>query len=470
METKKNKFFLFFILALILIILLTIVNAEDITNFTAAQAKYQEADTKIQELQRQGYPTLPLIEMLDLARQSFNNLDYNASYHTSQQIISQSETIVQLKTELDELTKGISLLILYGEDTTELELQLLYAKSDFESANIDLSKSEAETLKTKTSGIYQNISSGKFLELKDYSETLKQDNKNITFFNEYYNKQRILYEQRRYIDFLEGDSNLETIKKIISTQEELEKNLETITSEEISLRRKDDSLSLYETFLNTTDYKNAEKTLAELNMLAKTAIALKEEMESLAIEYEQIRELGILDNKTQEKYSLAMKEYSLENYIESKKLFDETRTALSELERQNIIFGGIARAQLKRGLKDFLIQNWATLIILTILITITFKPAKTYSMMKYSKKQMEKLTSEKEIIIELQKELQKQYYIEHFIDKKTYHEDFNRYEERKVEITNKLAMLEENHKEYSDYMEKLRKYARILNKKIKDAV
>ena len=90
-----------------------------------------------------------------------------------------------------------------------------------------------------------------------------------------------------------------------------------------------------------------------------------------------------------------------------------------------------------------------------------YNPAKNYMLLRYSKASLQNCRHENEVISTLQKELQKQYYEEKIIDKNTYTSDFAGYEERNVELSNRITMLEERITRYRNSIEKLRQKIRV---------
>ena len=108
-------------------------------------------------------------------------------------------------------------------------------------------------------------------------------------------------------------------------------------------------------------------------------------------------------------------------------------------------------------MKEFFLNNWKGLLAIIIILIIIYRPTKTYVLLKYSRHALEKCKVEKETISELQKELQTQYYVEHSIDKKTYHDDFSNFEERKTELQNRIDFHEEKSKTYKSYFDRMNK-------------
>jgi hypothetical protein len=454
----------FFILILVMAITFqasAVLGADE----TAAKQAYLDADKKISEMQKEGYPTLPLLDSLNEAEIKYNLNDYNASYTLSINTISDADKIILLQEELLRLTDDLKTLNTLGLDTAALDISLLYAKSDFESANIGIALEEADKLDKEIYPVLSNYSKKYYDELKNYSKSLEEPAALSNFFKEYLRQQEEYYINADYSAFLKGFLKFESLKKIISIQAELEKNIVLLEGKNISFNRLNDSMALFETQVNLSDFENAEKTLSELNSLSKTALSLKLEMDNLTVYYEKISSMGILDNKTAALFELAKKEFSLENYIEAEKKSDETKKALLSLETNNIIFGGLKKASIKKGLKDFFVNNWLTLLIIFVILTLAYKPVKIYLFLKYSVYQRKKLSDEKEAIELLQTELQKEYYIERFIDKKTYKSDFTQYEERKAEIQSRFIFLEEKSKTYSNYLDKIKRITRIFGKK-----
>ena len=430
-----------------------------------SQDSYFEADAIIKDMQKKGYPTLPLLDMLSKSMEQFNQALYADSYNTSQEIKIKSDEISLLYKDIERISESLNILKNFDIDTTSLELELLYAKSDFEAANIETSKAEAETLDKKVFPIFLNLSKQKYKEMHTYRENLLINGINESYFEEYYKNETSLYNSKKYFEFLFGYRNFLDLQRIIEQKIEVEKNIIIIKAKNISFERQKGSFELFYLQINEKNYESALNTISNLLNTTKTALKLKNESKTIDSEFERIQSLGILDNKTIDTYNRAKQEFSLENFEEAEKLFLETKKSLQEIETNNIVFGGIRKAELKKNLIDFLINNWILILVVAALIAVLFKPLKKYSQLKIAGFKLSKLKSEKEAIISLQKELQKDYYIGHSIDKKSYHKEFSRIEERKIEIGNQIAMNEEKEKEHNQYFKDLKKKMDIFKRK-----
>lgn len=434
----------------------------DVLSFdeNTARAAYLDVEKKVSELQKEGYPTLPIIDILAEAEAKYNIGDYNSSLSFSKEALAKGDQIIIVHSILLTLTDDLEILNSLGFATDELDISLLYAKSDFESANIDLSEKEAAVLSEKIYQTLLNYSRNNYEILKAYHESYVNTSKDISsddFFIRYYEKESEFYRRQEYSLFLKGFLDFDDIKNIIIEHDALLKNIEVINQEKISFLRLNDSLSLFEEEINSQDYSLALKTLSEINTLLMTAITLKEEMVNITVYYNNLDAQGIIDNKTFALFESAKKEFSLENYLDAKLKADETKKALYSLESKNIIFGGLKKASLKKGLKDFFLNNWLALLVIFIISLIAYKPSKAYLLLRYSQFRLRKLNDENNAIKLLQIELQKQYFIEHFIDKKTYKEEFTKFEERKSEIENRLDFFSEKSNDYKTYLKKLKK-------------
>lgn len=458
---NSKQFLKFFFIFLFIITLSSLTSKITIAiNQTEAlilsQNTYFEADAIIKDMQKKGYPTLPLIDLLTKSQEEFNTAKYFESINTSNEIKQKSIEIESLYKLLEKITISLKLMNQFGIDTTPQDLKLLYSKSDFEAANIETSRIEAESLDNEIFKIFSNISKQKFKDMETYRENLLINNINETFFEYYYITQKNLFNQREYSEFLENFSKFEALKIIIEQKQEFEQNLIKIKNQNISFERSKAALELFTIQINDSNYVGAKQTIGEINNLSKTALSLKLELLTFKTNYDSIRELGLLNNKTEENYAQIQKEYVLENFKEAERLLVETEKLIQEIEKNNMVFGGIRKAELKKSLYDFFINNWPYIVIIIILSIILFRPLKNYFNLHYLNIKIRRLKLEKEVILEMQKELQKNYYMDHAIDKKSYHKDFQRYEERKIELQNSVGVNEDKTKTLKEYFKKLK--------------
>ena len=91
----------------------------------SARSMYMEAQEKISEMQLQGYPTQPLIDMLSESEKRYNLEDYNASSEFSEKVLANSDEIIALKAALSNLSDEASLLSGFGFATSNLEMEIL---------------------------------------------------------------------------------------------------------------------------------------------------------------------------------------------------------------------------------------------------------------------------------------------------------------------------------------------------------
>ena len=407
-------------------------------------------------MQQKGYPTLPLMDLLSKSQEQFNNQEYNNSIQTAEEIKLKATQIEELFKKIEKLTTSIKILSTFDIDTTPLDLRLLYVKSDFESANIEISNQESESLDIEVSKIFFNISKQKYKDLETYKENLAINNINETFFEKFYTSSKKEYESKNYFEFLNIYKSFEDIKKIIEQKRDFEQNYQRILNQNISFNRVNGSLDLFEFQINELNYVEAKKTISELNNQSKLALFLRSEIKILDNDFNSAKELGIIDNKTEEYYNKTKSEYSLENFDEANSLLKDTKKRIQDIQSQNIVFGGIRKAQLQKGLKDFFINNWPYLLVLIIISIIIYNPVKRYIGKLLTNNKLVNLKLEREAIISLQKDLQTSYYVDHIIDKKSYHKDFIRFEEKKTDLGNKIALNEEKLRTYDLYFKKLK--------------
>ncbi|MBR9691114.1 hypothetical protein GOV08_05525 [Candidatus Woesearchaeota archaeon] len=456
-----NKTIILCILLLILIATSTVAIVDSAT----AQKSIDKADEKITELQKNGLPTLPLIDLLGLARRQYNNSEYNTSYNTSTALLTQADEIEELQKELLSTTEILKILSGYGEDTTSLEISLLFAKSDFEAANIRLSQDQLSKVKKSIEKVSKNYSLTFFFEIEEYKNIRGNESE---LFNNYYKSQKDLLDNNEYYEFLIGFQDFESIKEIISLDQKVQSNLELIEKKGISFNRSNDMIRIYEEYLLEKDYQSASSILTELNSLLETAIFLDEEILNLREEIDRLKELGIAKNYTEIQYDKILKEYEFENYLLAKTLLEQAKQDLIELEKEDIIFAGIKKASLKKGFKDFFLENWLFLLIFIVIISAGYYPAKIFIYLEYYKSSVSKANNEKDVLEKLQTQLQNQYFISHEGDKKSYKTDFSDYEKRRIELIDRITFLNFKIKQYDKKVEKiivfLSKYAPFLAK------
>lgn len=448
MMNKYKNIFLFFIIALSIFNVLSVTSDE-------ALSSYQDANEKIKELQSNGYPTLPLIDMLSDVETAFNYMNYNLSYDRSQDIFIEANKIIKLQENIVDLSNQIDFLDSYGYDTTEFEIKLLYTKSDYESANIDLAEKNSLEISNKIFLVSSNISSYLYQNLNNYSELLISNNESNILFNNYFSQQKINYHNKKYSIFLKEYPLFDDIKTLIELNKTIYSKLQIINKNNISFNRSSEFVNQLEFYLSEKDYESALNSIIQFDELITLALELNEEIKLVKIDLLRLSELGVIEDNINIKFNNSVKEFKLENFIDSKELLDEVKFDLIEIEKNNLLFNAINRATLKKGFKDFLLNNWLSLSLILLFIILTFKFFKNSYLMIYSKKLIFKFANETAVLITLQKNLQKEYYILKNIDKNDYTENFSDYEERKIQVSSKISYYKSKLKESTDYFDNL---------------
>lgn len=441
----KNKYFYFLIYIFLISIILIISISNTVAEITSDESKlaYDIASQKIEELQNNGYPTLPLLDMLNDAQTRYNYGNYNASKELSENVVSEAEKIVTLKINLLELSSQINALHTFGVDTIDIEMELLYIMADYEAANIDLAIEGKNLLSNKLFILAKNHSSVLYEELEVFKEYLENLNESNDLFNSYYESQKKNYNQKKFDVFLNNYLDFTNIKKIILLNIEFNNNLEFLESNNINFEGSKDLIIIFQEEISNKNYENALITISGGNNITLIAIDVFTKINGLTSEYGRLLALGIMDNKTSDLYTLVLSEFELGNFVYSKELLDQTLDGMVKLESDNILFGGISRASLKKGFIDFLKDYWLHFIVIISFSILTFDFFKNTLVLQNSKKNIRKFELDNSATIDMQKSLQKSYYLDKSMDKNDYKSNFEEFEEQKIQISSLISFNQE---------------------------
>ncbi|MBR9675590.1 ABC transporter ATP-binding protein [Candidatus Woesearchaeota archaeon] len=463
MATKNNTVKTLFLLLVILLVS-SVVYANDPIS---ARESHEAAGVRIEELQQEGYPTLPLININEDARVYFNARNYNASLEKSNEVFREAERIVELQKELIELTELLGLIGDFGVDVISLNLNLLYAKSDFEAANIDLARDEADKVKEDSYILLKNVSEDKIKTLESYNNNFSVKNDNNSLFFSYYNDQKSFFDNQDYASFLLGYDDFGFVKNILEENNTYQKNQEELVNQNISYQRITLLLIEFEEAASKKEYEEAVNIISDANKLAASAIDIRKDILVLEDRISDFESLGILDNLSVNLYESLLKEYSLESFEAAANISVSLENNLIKVESDNIIFGGINKASFKRDVADFFLNNWLTIIIFVIIGVLVYKPILYYFLIYYNNRLMKTYLEEKKVIEQLQRELQRNYYVDKFLDKNTYESDKNNNEDRIVEVSNNINLITPRLFMYTDYLENIHNKIKVLFKKRK---
>lgn len=454
------------------ILIQSIQSVHSQTTAQEALQSYYDAETKINEMQKKGYPTLPMLDILSQSRDSYNKNLTDQSMNLSEQVLFEAEKIEVLYQKILLITNQSDLLKKYDYDSTEIDFLILNAKSDYESANIDIAQQETDQAQQAINVVLKNISLEKKSELdKDYEDALNAYGTQTLLETQYLELNKT-YFRREYYLFLNGLMTYYKLEDLVITRNEYLQNLKLIKDKQIAFNLSAELESMYEYQISQKDYDPAKNTMNQLKNLSALTIFIDEELINITKKYEELQSLGVMDNQTTQLYESIKSEFLNQNFLTAKENLEKTKDALDRLETQNIILGGINRAKIQRGLKEFLIKNWITMLIILLVVAIITKPIFYLINLKIHGSKLKKYVAEKEAIAELQKDLQKEYFIENLIDKKTYRLEFLNHEERKIELTNKSAFSEQKTRYYENKLKKIKnitKFKRDNEQKTKKA-
>ncbi|PLW79785.1 hypothetical protein C0585_05895 [Candidatus Woesearchaeota archaeon] len=463
----RNKNFIRLEISLFFIFLLFISIAYSQTSEEALK-KYNDASAKIEELESKGYPTLPLYDLLDDAKNKYNQGNYEGSISSSDEIFQIADESVTLRGNILKYSSQIEILEGLGVDVSSMDLEMLYIKADYEVANFDLAKESLVQIKNKIDRVLMNYSGELLDELESLNEFIVEKNISILFYENYYDEQIQNYERKNYDEFLLNHAIFQDLKEIITLNFTINKELSKFEDMGVDTSRITDQRDYSTSLLYGLDVDGSLDAIKKANQDLELAIQINTKMSNFESEYERLNDLEILDNSTKRLYESCKSEFLLGNFNESYELMQESLDEFSRLERENIIFRGISKASLKKNLKEFILDNWPFILVLVIIILISYRPSVNFVSLKKKRKLLKNLEMKHELTITTQKELQKNYYFDKLIDKKDFKEEFERNEEEKIELSNLISLIKENIENLDEYFHELKSDFDHFFKKSKD--
>lgn len=183
---------------------------------------------------------------------------------------------------------------------------------------------------------------------------------------------------------------------------------------------------------------------------------------------DEARRYGVEINEAYLLLNSSKNEFELENYEEAEKLLKQSFETAEKIVSESLLFGTISKSELRISAINFLKKFWwLILIIATIFYVLGFIVFQRVSiaMLEHI---LKRLQSEQEGLIELIRKVQTSYFKDKTIDKSTYELTINKYQDRIIQIKEKMPLLKEKLARKRDNALKLNGLIKKLIKKKDD--
>lgn len=435
---------------LTIITVITIISCIAMQEVQAVQPKTTELEAsgmasrltnQISNLKEESYPTTRLEDMLAEMKNKIANLDFEGAAETYNQTLAQIEKLRELKEEIIQIDALLAEAEARNINTTNIMRYYTlgmgdYQNNNFESAEPNLDASKQELVKELSP--YSTEMKKSMVELLNLSieknATSKVLNDTITKIEEYEKKEDYVHI---FIELSKLNILNKTTHQIISLSESLSR----MKSEGKKTSRFDDSLQEMTMLLEAKDYDGFsqlyDNTTSIMDMTRNLASGISQAEEKLKSPDLE----GIDLSEAEELLSISKSEYELENYEKAESYLQRAKERIADLEKEHVFMAILNRTKAQYDPIGFLKKYWLPIIIAAVLLYLLLKLSKSVFKIVIYDGQMRRLEHEQDTIVELMRQLQKDYYMTKEIDRDTYEAEKNNFEKRTSEINKEFPVM-----------------------------
>ncbi len=419
-----------------------------LTGIAAAQTQYAASDAlgsaqnAISFMESKGFSTVRANDLLQDAKFSFSQSDYERSMQASNEVVKLKEKAVLLDEKII-LSKG--LLEVGGQigiNTSLLKGGLESGIADFKSDNYETAEQGIDfvlsslnsQIKAEISGLLETLkkiqekSSENGIRLNSASDLLDQIN-NINSSSQY------AYLGQAKSEAINLDSSL---NKLIESK----KSIEEISLQGLGTQRMDDLFREAVVSLELKNFEKADLMSSEIVLLKSKILDINSQTVSAKDSISAAKLEGIETAKPEQMLAESEKLFGIGNYEDAEKYLKDSVKALEDAKSSRLVFGVISKESLKFNLAEFFKGHWDVILLSSAALSAIAYFAFGAIRSRLLKSKISRLKSEEATINELIKKAQENYFNKKTISKEAYETITDNYRERIITIREKLPVLE----------------------------
>ncbi|MBN1793048.1 hypothetical protein JW826_05180 [Candidatus Woesearchaeota archaeon] len=434
---------------------MTLAATTSTTTEFEAQQMIARAEKSITDIKSSGHQT-PLLD--DLLVEMKLDMLYG-DYDKVSETYNTTKSHIDKLTALEDMTKQIESLmeeaIGRGINITGVSVHYNigvgeFKKNSFETAERELSTSKellVNSLKNQSADMKSGLEALENLNLEQ-ELGLSIINKSIAEVSQY-------EERDDYMNVFATLSKTSQMNESLHQIIILKETINRLEAEGKRTERFNDQMRELMTLFEEEDYAGLGILFNETQTIiyqAKEVVAgLAEIDQRLASPEVQ----GIDFTEAQELLEISKEELALENYEKSRDYMDRAKSLIEEIEKEHLLTTLINKSKAKYNPVKFLKENWLYIILGVLMLRFFTKVSMSAGKIAVYEHQIRKLEREQEVIIELMRGLQEEYYLTKEIDKDTYEAEKANFEQRSSEINKEFPVLTAKIKKEQDKLAKV---------------
>lgn len=476
-ENQKTGFILFALLAGYAILSLMGILSQNasITGLAISNQSTQQdaslalAKTKeiIDSVEKSGLNAIRLKDLLQEARYDMGLGDYGRVIEISNEVADLRQKAFEVQDKIKNTTTRISNVKKSGLDTGEAQALLNLSIAEFGLENYE----SAEELIQRSSDkldIFVKEELNMVIEVLNGLKNISlQNNLNISRLQNTINEAQDASkspELRRISIFKREFAHLNnSIYDLIDANNEIKAMAES----GFGVARVNNVLNEAKFALELGYYDKIEGVTNNIKELRSKAFAVSDNIKKTRTKIDEAKSYGLNTNESESLFNLGENEFKLENYEEADKLLKQSFEDADRLLADYLLFG-VPKKEFLQSINDFLKKFWwMVLIILATVILLLVIAFRKLSLMLLEIS-LKNLGREKEAIVSLIKKAQTAYFKDRSMDKSTYDLTIEKYQDRIIQLKEKIPVINEKIARKREKALKLSKLKyRILSKKNK---
>jgi HEPN domain-containing protein len=395
-----------------------------------------------EEMIEAGLSTLRVDELIERAKESIERGDAYSLLSLLNQTISLKQKAFQIKkdiTETEERIKKIKQNKMGLANAEKLFNETLY---EFELNNYEGAEELIKEIEKEIVGVMKEKSSILIARVVDYRESAAGLGINDVAIN---NTLNVLHgitkpgDVDKLLLLIEETENMnQALILLINVKEEInhmrEMGLKTV--------RVENEFKEAKLTFELGNYKKTVTIANQISGLKQKALEIKKGIEEVEtkIGYAQQNNLDVIEIR--QLLDSAAEEFELNNYEEAERLIERSKRRLEEIKAGSLFQLALGRGEKRFNVVGFLRNNWKqTAGVVVVIIVLGIIAGKIFSA-RIIKLRLKRLNKELDIIEELIKKSQEDYYKKKAISKDSYETAIDRLQIRMVRIKEKIPVLE----------------------------
>ena len=380
-------------------------------------------------------------DLLTEAKLSLDIKDYERVFLLAKEISYLKQKAFDSYKKLNETKALIGCIGLETNFTSPLKIldaaKYEFGQENYEDAAIYAARAYDEIIKT-----YKN----EILSISDKLEAIKADlayeKINIKKIDDTVNIAKTSIGSLDSKRLLLLNKEVKNLNKSAGILIKAKKDIKELGENNLSFSRINDSLKEAKLALELSEHKKVEALGEEISLLKEKAIRINKDISEIKIRIDGA-EKSLNVSECMELLEQAISKFEASDFQNAALLIGKANQNIEQIISDSLLFGIVSKKELKFNIIKFTKEYWWLILIILVSGAVIVKISFHIVSREMLKRKIRNLEKEEDILKELMKKTQTDYFIKKNLTEHAYEQRLDKHEERLIEIKEKIPVLKE---------------------------